>query len=70
MTCACRWDTLRQTIARLQDGSALVVTVATYRTPLGNDINKVGIQPDVSVSCKPGDDVKCVPPEFFGPAKL
>merc|ERR1712216_27769 len=43
---------LVQTIARLQDGSALVVTVATYKTPLGNDINKVGIQPDVSVSCK------------------
>ena len=26
---------LVQTIARLQDGSAVVVTVATYKTPLG-----------------------------------
>eukprot|EP00960_Hanusia_phi_P028121 747219-Hanusia_phi.AAC.11 len=32
---------LVQTIARLQDGSALVITVAKYRTPLGQDINKV-----------------------------
>lgn len=29
------------------DGSAVVVTVARYQTPLGIDINKVGIQPDL-----------------------
>ncbi|EKX52166.1 hypothetical protein GUITHDRAFT_65305, partial [Guillardia theta CCMP2712] len=34
---------LVQTIARLQDGSALVITVAKYRTPLGQDINKVSL---------------------------
>jgi hypothetical protein len=34
-----------QTIARLQDGSALVVTVAEYRTPLNNNINKVSRSP-------------------------
>jgi carboxyl-terminal processing protease len=57
---------LVQTIARLQDGSALVVTVATYKTPQGNDINKIGIEPDVVVKCAPTDDVKCVPLSFFG----
>ncbi len=34
---------LVQTIARLQDGSALVVTVARYETPLGRDINRYSV---------------------------
>ncbi len=34
---------LVQTIARLQDGSALVVTVARYETPLGRDINRYSL---------------------------
>jgi len=38
---------LVQTIAPLSDGSALVITVSKYETPLGNNINKVGITPDV-----------------------
>mmetsp|Transcript_405 Transcript_405/g.760 ORF Transcript_405/g.760 Transcript_405/m.760 type:complete len:122 (+) Transcript_405:49-414(+) len=57
---------LVQTIARLQDGSALVVTVATYKTPLDRNINQIGIQPDVRVSCKVAEDVKCVPLQLFG----
>ena len=36
-------------LAGLQDGSALVVTVATYKTPLDRNINQIGIQPDVRV---------------------
>ena len=59
---------LVQTIARLQDGSALVVTVARYETPLGRDINRVGIQPDVVVKCAPLDDLECVPQSLFGKA--
>ena len=47
-----------QTIARLQDGSALVVTVATYKTPQDHNINKVGIEPDFLVSCKSGENVR------------
>lgn len=32
------------------DGSAVVVTVARYQTPAGVDINKRGIQPDLTAS--------------------
>mmetsp|Transcript_44173 Transcript_44173/g.84432 ORF Transcript_44173/g.84432 Transcript_44173/m.84432 type:complete len:471 (+) Transcript_44173:151-1563(+) len=37
---------LIQTIVPLSDGSAVVVTVARYKTPSGQDINKIGISPD------------------------
>ena len=37
---------LIQTLVPLSDGSAVSVTVAQYRTPLGTDINKIGITPD------------------------
>ena len=37
---------LIQTIVPLSDGSAVNVTVAKYQTPLGTDINKIGIAPD------------------------
>jgi len=37
---------LIQTIVPLSDGSAVVVTVARYQTPSGEDINKIGITPD------------------------
>jgi carboxyl-terminal processing protease len=37
---------LIQTLVPLSDGSAVSVTVAQYRTPLGTNINKVGIVPD------------------------
>mmetsp|Transcript_47095 Transcript_47095/g.112240 ORF Transcript_47095/g.112240 Transcript_47095/m.112240 type:complete len:553 (+) Transcript_47095:218-1876(+) len=38
---------LVQTIAPLQGGAALVITVSTYETPHNHNINKVGIAPDV-----------------------
>lgn len=57
---------LIQTIARLADGSALVVTVAEYRTPLNNDINKKGIEPDIAVTCaKDSEDFSCIPITAF-----
>jgi carboxyl-terminal processing protease len=33
----------------LNDGSALLVTIAKYLTPNGEDINKKGIMPDVVI---------------------
>ncbi|MFH1542272.1 MAG: S41 family peptidase [bacterium] len=39
-----------QNVRRLNDGSALLVTIAKYRTPNGDDINKVGISPEVIVT--------------------
>ncbi|KAG1678173.1 hypothetical protein FOA52_016110 [Chlamydomonas sp. UWO 241] len=41
---------LIQTVVDLSDGSGITVTVAQYRTPLGTDINKVGIAPDLMVA--------------------
>lgn len=38
-----------QNIRRLNDGSALLVTIAKYLTPNGEDINKIGISPEVEV---------------------
>lgn len=40
---------LVQGISGLDDGSALKVTVAEWMTPLGGNINKTGIAPDVEV---------------------
>eukprot|EP00955_Chlamydomonas_euryale_P098541 365153-Chlamydomonas_euryale.AAC.4 len=34
---------LIQTVVDLSDGSGVAITVARYQTPLGTDINKVGI---------------------------
>lgn len=34
---------------QLTDGSAVKVTISKYYTPKGNDINKVGIEPDIEV---------------------
>ncbi|MFA6548346.1 MAG: S41 family peptidase [Candidatus Margulisiibacteriota bacterium] len=39
-----------QNVRRLNDGSALLVTIAKYLTPSGEDINKKGIAPDIEVS--------------------
>ncbi len=36
-----------QRLIALDDGSAIKLTVSHYYTPLGNDIHKVGITPDV-----------------------
>ncbi len=41
---------LIQTIVELSDGSGVAITVAKYQTPLGIDINKIGIQPDIALS--------------------
>lgn len=38
-----------QRIVGLEDGSAAKLTVSHYYTPKGNDIHKVGIEPDVEV---------------------
>ncbi|MGB3616035.1 MAG: carboxyl-terminal processing protease CtpC [Elainellaceae cyanobacterium] len=40
---------LVQSVRPLGDGSGLAITVAKYLTPNGNDINKAGIAPDVTV---------------------
>lgn len=38
-----------QRIFELKDGSAIKLTIAKYFTPKGNDIHKVGIEPDIEV---------------------
>jgi carboxyl-terminal processing protease len=40
---------LVQSVRSLADGSGVAVTVAKYLTPSGRDINKYGIDPDISV---------------------
>lgn len=51
-----------QTVSQLSDGSGLAVTVAKYKTPGRNDINKVGIKPDVLQACALEADVNtCIP---------
>lgn len=42
-----------QNIFSLSDGSAVKLTIANYYTPNGNNINKIGIQPDVEVAVAP-----------------
>ena len=39
-----------QTLSNLQDGSGVVVTIAQYYTPNGNNIHRVGLTPDVVVT--------------------
>ena len=40
---------LVQSVRSLGDGSGVAITVAKYLTPNGTDINKHGIDPDISV---------------------
>ena len=47
---------LVQSIQKLTDSSAVVLTVAKYRTPQGDDINGRGVRPDLPVECPPGAD--------------
>lgn len=47
---------LVQTVFNFTDGSALKVTIEQYFTPDGNDINKLGIQPDYPVELKTSSD--------------
>ncbi|KPJ68293.1 hypothetical protein AMJ44_06745 [candidate division WOR-1 bacterium DG_54_3] len=44
-----------QNVRRLNDGSALLVTIAKYLTPNGEDINKKGIAPDIEVLIPTGE---------------
>ena len=39
-----------QKVINLSDGSAMKITVSTYFTPKGNNIHKIGIDPDVEVA--------------------
>ncbi|BAZ28614.1 carboxyl-terminal protease [Cylindrospermum sp. NIES-4074] len=41
---------LVQSVRPLEDGSGMAVTIAKYHTPNGRDINKHGIDPDVTVN--------------------
>jgi carboxyl-terminal processing protease len=47
-----------QRIINLNDGTAVKLTVAKYYTPNGNDIHKVGIEPDVEVELDEGLEQK------------
>lgn len=38
-----------QTVHPLQDGSAVAITTAKYFTAKGRDINKIGIEPDITI---------------------
>ena len=52
---------LVQSIQKLTDGSAVVLTVAKYRTPRGTDINGKGVTPNLPVACEAGADaVACL----------
>lgn len=46
-----------QSVFELSDGSAFFITVATYRTPSGHNIGRVGITPDVVCAAPAGDDL-------------
>jgi carboxyl-terminal processing protease len=43
---------LVQEINKLPGGAAVHITVSKYLTPAGNDINKVGVAPDIQVADK------------------
>ena len=51
-----------QTIQELSDGSALKLTTARYYTPLGKDIHKHGINPDITVEISEKDLVSLPKP--------
>ena len=42
-----------QTVLPLSGGAELKITVASYRTPLGRDINHKGIEPSIVVAGQP-----------------
>jgi len=51
-----------QTVEQLNDGSAVVVSIAKYQTPKRTDINRKGIAPEVLKACPPKDAeaIQCV----------
>jgi len=54
-----------QTVEKLEDGSAVVVTIARYETPKHTDINKQGITPNVVKECPPPTPAsECLPPKL------
>jgi len=56
-----------QTVERLSDGSAVVVTIARYETPKHTNINKQGIMPDIAKDCPAATPaVECLPRPLRG----
>jgi len=51
---------LVQTVLRLSDQSALVVTTSVYLTPNKRNINKIGIEPDIKVAWERADQEKAL----------
>jgi carboxyl-terminal processing protease len=47
-----------QDLETLKDGSALKVTIAKWFTPNGHEVDKKGIEPDIKISSKEGDDIQ------------
>lgn len=45
-----------QTIRELTDGSAVKLTIAKYYTPSGKNIHQVGVEPDIEVDQKSGEE--------------
>lgn len=51
-----------QTIELVSQGAGVSVTIAAYNTPLGNNINKKGIEVDVPSDCEATDAAAvCLP---------
>ncbi len=53
-----------QTLQRLDDGSALKLTIAKWLTPKGRSINEEGIKPDIDVELKDEDVAKNKDPQM------
>ena len=45
-----------QTLYKLTDGSGIKLTTNAYYTPNHNEINKVGIKPDIEVELQEGEN--------------
>jgi len=53
-----------QNVRRLSDGSALLLTIAKYQTPNGEDISKKGIKPEIEVAIPTEEAEAEVQPEL------
>jgi carboxyl-terminal processing protease len=58
-----------QNVRRLNDGSAVLITIAKYLTPDGEDINKKGIIPNVEVTIPTAEAEKELVPEEAMPSE-
>lgn len=56
-----------QSVFELNDGSAVFVTVAKYKTPGGEDIDQVGVRPDLACSNVSPGGPRSVPGIPVGP---